>query len=440
MALSDIVNISISLSADKVTRDGFGVPIILAPDCSAGFTERIRYYTDMTGVLVDFAVTTATYKQALQVFSQNPRPPRLAVGRCALPPTQRWAITPVAGDLVNYQMRVNGNLISVTSDGSGTVTEIIALLKNAIDALSLGITVTDQTTFMRIVANTAGAFFSVEVLDTLKLKIFQDHADPGLATDLAAIAAVDSTWYGMLYGFGSAACLAAIATFAEANDKLAILETQDSDVINLSNGSDTGGSITIAGTLKAATRLRTALIYNADNSEFSGAAWAGACLPLDPGSETWAFKTLGGVAATSLSATQRTNLVAKYVNFYESISGVSVTNQGKVSGNEYIDVIRFRDWLRSNMAADIYAALTRMKKIPYTDGGISVIEGIVLARLKAGVDVGGLASSPAPTVTVPKVSAVSSADKSSRTLNNVKFDATLAGAIQAINVTGVITV
>ncbi len=440
MALSDIVTVTITSESAAVTQEGFGMPIILAPDTPGGFTERVRFYTSLTGIGVDFATTTATYKMASAIFSQSPRPPTIAVGRLANKPTQRWAVTPTASNSTLYQMRVNGTLVEFTSDASATVTEIIAGLKAAIDALALGITVSDQTTYMRIVANTAGAFFSVEVLDTSLLAIEQDHADPGLAADLAAIALEDSSWYGMLFGFGSKACIDAISDFAEANKKLYFAQTQDSAVITLSNGADTGGSQTIAGLLKADTKFRTALIYNAKTDAFADCAWAGVCLPLDPGSETWAFKTLAGVSVSTLTATHRTNALAKYCNIYETIAGVNVTNKGTVSGNEWIDFIRFRDWLEARMSEGIFAALAASKKIPYTDAGIAVIEGIVRSWLQAGVAVGGLAADPAPEVTVPRAADVSSTDKSNRVLNNVKFDAVAAGAIQAVNISGVISV
>ncbi len=438
MALSDIVVVNITTSAAQVERAGFGVPLILAADCPGGFTERVRFYTTLAGVLVDFANTTATYKMAAAVFAQTPKLPRLAVGRLALKPTQRWALTPIAGDLVNYQMKVNGNLISVTSDGSGTVTEIIALLKTAIDLLSLGITVSDQTTYMRIVANTAGATFSVESLNVARLGVAQDHADPGIATDLAAIALEDSTWYTILCPFNSKAMADEIADWAESNKKLYVAQTQDSDTIQLSNSSDTGGSQTIAGLLKAEAEFRTGLIYHSDNWAFADAAWVGACLPFDPGSETWAEKTLAGVAVTRLTATQRTNALAKYMNVYESVAGRNVTNNGTVGGNEYIDVIRFRDWLEANIAADVYVVLAQNKKLPFTDSGIAAVQAIILARLNAGVAVGGLSNNPKPVVTVPLAANVSTGDKAARTLTGVGFTATLAGAIQAASISGVV--
>ncbi len=442
MALSDIVNVQISTSGVQLERAGFGVPLILAADCPGGFTERVRSYTSLAGVLVDFAITTATYKMAAACFAQNPKIPLIKVGRLALKPTQRWAVTPTAADTTVYKMKINGlAATSAASDGSASVSEINVLLKTAIDALALAITVSDQTTFLRIVANTAGATFGVEALVDAGigvLKLEQDHADPGVATDLGAIALEDNAWYAILNPFNSKAMATEIAAYAESNQKLFLCQSQDTQTVTLALGSDS--STTLAGVLNAATRLRTAIIYHPDNWAFADAALAGAVLPMDPGSETWAYKSLSGPAKVALTSTQRTNAVAKHVNIYTTIAGIGATEKGVVSGNEYIDVIRFRDWLTATLSEDIFAALASMKKIPFTDGGISVIEGLVRARLKIAVDVGGLSPNPAPTVTVPKAADISSADKASRTLNGVKFDAVLAGAIQAINLSGTITV
>jgi hypothetical protein len=229
--------------------------------------------------------------------------------------------------------------------------------------------------------------------------------------------------------------LKAASDWVESNEKLFIAQTIDTPVANLASGSDTSSVAYLAR-----ANARTALIYNNDNASFADAGWAGRVLPLDPGSETWAYKTLAGVTSTKLTSTQRTNLVAKHTNFYETIGGLNLTNKGQVLAHEWIDVVRFRDWLKSNLQVDILEALANNSKLPFTDAGIAVIAGVIKGRLKAGVSVGGLAESPAPRVTVPAASAVSSSDKNARTLTGVKFDAILAGAIQLVTITGTLSV
>jgi uncharacterized phage protein gp47/JayE len=53
-------------------------------------------------------------------------------------------VTAVA-DTTDYEITINGTLASITSDGTATADEIVASLKVAIDALSLGVTVTLPT-------------------------------------------------------------------------------------------------------------------------------------------------------------------------------------------------------------------------------------------------------------------------------------------------------
>ncbi len=287
---------------------------------------------------------------------------------------------------------------------------------------------------------------SVSPTQTTSLGVAQTHADPGIATDLAAIALANGSWYGFVTPMNSKAIIVAADGWAEVNAKLYAAQTQDSAVINATP--QTAGDVGV--TLAASTALRTALWYKSTTNDFADAAVLGACLPLDPGSETWAFKTLVGVPAetgvNALSETQRSNACGaggtpggKYVNLYENIGGVAVTEKGTVSGNEWIDVIRFRDWLQVNMSIDVFASLTQGSKVPYTDAAISVVEAAIRADLKAGVDAGGLSDNPAPTVVVPSAASVSAADRQNRVLNGVSFSATLAGAIQCANVTGTLS-
>lgn len=444
MALSDIVNVSITTTSAPVERAGFGVPLVLAADAPGGFTERVRFYTSAADMITDgFTTSSGTYMMVSRCFEQNPKLPRVAVGRLALPPTQQFEFTPVVSNSTTYKFSIDDHDLSVTSDGSATAAEITSAMKTAVDALGLAVTTSQQNanaTF-RVVANVAGAFHSMKAYDVSLFKVVQNHADPGVATDLAAIALEDSSWYAILCPFNSKAMATAIATWAESNTKLFIAQTQDSETITLNQSTDnnSGSPTTFAETVHNSARFRTTVIYHPKTRAFADAAWAGACLPLNPGSETWAYKTLSGVDAVTLTSTQRTNALAKMANTYTTIAGLNCTEQGKVAGNEYIDVIRFRDWLSANLQADIFAVIKGASKIPFTDRGISAIKAAILARLQLGVDAGGLASDPAPVVTVPKAVDVSSADKTARSLTGVKFDAVLSGAIQATTLTGQIS-
>lgn len=429
--LNDIVQVLITSVASKVTQAGFGVPMILSS--SAAWTERVREYTTLTGVQADFATTTPEYKQASKVFGQSPRPPKLLIGRCALKPTQRYAVTPVAINSYTYRMKVNGTDVSFTADASATLTEVIAGLKAAIDALALPITVTDQTTFMRVVANTAGAFFSLSAFDP-NIGLAQDHADPGVATDLAAIVLERSDWYGLLTHFNSKAYVEAAAAWVEANKRLYLASSCDSAMRDtVSSGTDDVGE-----SLKALSYKKTALIDAAGAEDFADAGIMGLCFTFTPGEETWKFKTIAGAPVASYTPTQRTNLRAKNVNFYETTSGVNMFEEGYCSSGDYIDFVRYLDFLEARIQERVFGKLSTAKKVPFNDDGIAIVSTEVKGQLQS--DENRDAINAGWSVAVPKLSAVALADKSTRTLRDVTFSAVYAGAIHSVKIDGTVSV
>lgn len=429
--LNDIVSVTITNEASTVQQAGFGVPLILSH--SAAWVERVREYSSLTEVQVDFAASTPEYKQAAKVFGQNPRPPKLLIGRAALKPTLQIAVTPVPQNSYQYKMKVNGTEVSFTSDASATITEIIAGLKAAIDALALPITVTDQATFMRLQANSAGAWFSVESTD-VNLGLAQTHADPGVATDLAAIVLERSDWYGLLTHFNSKAYVEAAAGWVEANKRLYIASTIDSACRNTS----ASGTDDIGESLLALAYDKTALIDAFSSEAFADAGVVGRCFPITPGEETWKFKTLAGVSVGVYTSTQRANLRAKRVNFYEATAGVNMLEEGYVPSGSYIDFVRFLDYLEARIQERVFGKLSVGNKVPYTDKGIAIVRNEIAGQLQTDEDRGALDAGW--TVTVPKAADALPADRSARVLKNVTFTAVYAGAIHKVEIAGTVTV
>lgn len=446
MPLSDIADVEISLQTAGLTQRGFGMPLLLA--VNAPGPQRVRFYAETEDVADDYAVTDPEYRAIAAMFSQEPRPPLVAVGRRALPPTQRWKVTVASVlDDTHYQMRAADDTIDVLSDGTADNDEIIAALVAAWNLLANGFTASSQgsigSKYMEILGDAAGSWIGVELLDTTGntganalslLAITQDHSDPGLAADLAAIKAENDDWYGMCSLFNSEGEVDAIATFAEANEKLFVADIQDSATVTAAaGGTDT------ADDLADANYFRTAAIYHPANDSFIAAAWLGKCLPYDPGSETWAFKTLATVPFATLTATHIVNLKAKNCNYYNRVAGLEMTFDGKVAADEWIDVIRFRDWDKVRRQERLVLLEANSKKIPYIDAGISMIGAEMKAQNQAGMDVGGIADDPAPTVTLPKAVDQTTQDRADRTVRGVKFNYRLAGAIHKIFVRGTVT-
>jgi len=102
--------------------------------------------------------------------------------------------------------------------------------------------------------------------------------------------------------------------------------------------------------------------------------------------------------------------------------------------------VRGVDWLTSRIQEFVYSVLVNSNKVPYTDAGITAIEAEVKRALQLGISNNFIANDPAPTVTVPKAANVPPSDKTQRILRNIRFQATLSGAVHAVNITGIVAV
>jgi len=172
------------------------------------------------------------------------------------------------------------------------------------------------------------------------------------------------------------------------------------------------------------------------------------CLAYSSGSETWVFKSLSSVYPSTLSSSEMKALEDGYINYYTAYASKNITRGGKVKAGEWIDLIRFRDWLQNDMQMRILNLLLMNPKIPYTNSGIGLVENQMIASLKAGVEAGGIAEDeydddgnliPGYTVTVPNSASLTASQKASRVLTGCKFKARIAGAIHAVEVSGSLT-
>jgi hypothetical protein len=433
--LSDVADIQISTTGGGLSLPGFGTCLVLG-GYSKTWVERVRTYASLAEIAVDFGTTTPEYKAAEKLFSQNPRPTRVKVGRGTLPPTQRWKIAVASvKNSTAYKVKVRDNEASFTSDADALNDEIVAGLVTAVNALAGdGVTASAVgsvgSQYVQLLG-TAGSWDWVEVLDTNLLSLEQDHADPGVATDLAAIHLYDPDWYALVTCWNSKACVLAAAAWVEANEKLYVVQTQDTPVIATAEGVATD----VAKTVKDLAYARTSVWYDPATATFLDAALLGRCLPLEPGSETWAMKTLAGVPARSYTGTHLTNLKAKRCGWYYAIAGRNVTFEGKVAANEWIDTIRGRDALKVDMQGRIFQRLADAEKIPYTDAGATVVQGEIQASLDAFVRRGFIAEGSVE-VFVPAVSDQNPTDRSNRYFPGITFGGDLAGAIHKLAIVG----
>lgn len=436
-SLVNHVSLQILQTGSGVSRAGFGVPLIISH--SASWAERTRSYNELSEVAVDFPVTTSPeYLQAQAIFSQKLRPASIKIGRASLQPTQQFVLVPVVADSFTYTVGYGGEgvtagEITFTSDASATLAEICTGIQAALAGVaSANFTAVDNATDVTITGDAAGDWFYIKV-DPAQGALEQNHADPGIATDLTAIAAEDSDWYVLLTSFNSNAMVLAADAWVAADKKLYIFDVNDTESLTTAAGnSDTLDDI------EALSRDSTAGSYHSKPEEFFSAAWSGRCLSRDPGSITWAKKTLVGITADDLTATHRSNLKARNANFYETVASRDVTSDGTTADGDFIDIRRGLDWLHDEISKSVFGTIVDAERIPYTDEGVAVLESALRASLRLAVDRGVIAEGF--TTSVTKVADAQAADKAVRVYKKLKFKAVQQGAIHQTFIDGEVSI
>ena len=263
-----------------------------------------------------------------------------------------------------------------------------------------------------------------------------DSQDDDVAASLAAIVAENSSWYGLIVDQAMIDKAADIAAWVEANKRIAFYWTTDENVPDATKNTD------IAYVLKGKNYDRAVTIWHPTptaGADYPDAAWMGEGFPYDPGTSTWAYKTLSGITADKVSGTQETALQNKNCNYYSEVGGVNITQEGKVASGEWIDIIIGTDWIEARLREAVYGALVNNRKIPYDDSGITIIEGLVKSVLSQAASA-GILQADSIEVTVPKYKDVPQADKLARKLPDVKFTALYQGAIHRTTINGTISV
>lgn len=284
----------------------------------------------------------------------------------------------------------------------------------------------------------------------------QDNtADPGIATDLAAIrAANNGAWYALILDSNSSAEIQAAAAWAEA--------TGTGGKYLFWNNSDWGNwqtsvSNDVFSKLQTAAYVRDFGLQN--NQQllcYAGAALCSQVLAMNPGSYSLAYKTLSGVPADNDTTLPEAGAMAlnsytasnptgkgKLGNYYKTVAGVNWTFPGITPSGEYADIALFVDWLFVNMQADVVGVMAGLPKLPFTDFGLGLLGDAIDFRLRLGASptYGGIVPDGQDPnrpikVTVPKASSFTPAQRQTRNASGFSWSAGLSGAILVANVTG----
>lgn len=426
--LSEIVNVQISRDTRVVSRQGFGIGLVLAEGISTFGPDLVRSYSSLAAVAEDFLTSDAAYKFAQKYFGGRLKPVTLLIGKRTTKVAQVVTMTPTVVNSFTYVVTINGVEFQFISDASATDAEIVAGLIAAINAGSEPVTASGTTTLI-LTADVPGTAFAY--IAGTNLSGVLTTPNNGVVEDLQVVDAVNSEWYVVALTSRNDADILNLAADVEAREAKKFFACSEDTAILASTQTDA------FALLKARGYFNTLGLWSDDQENYPEASLMAETVTRTPGSYTAAYKPLTGNLPSKLTGTQETNLKGKNANYYVTIAGNNVLlGEGKVAGGEYFDVMHFVDWLKVNAQADLFGNLINVAKIPYTDGGIAILEGTLRARLQEGVAVGGLASF---TVTALKRSEVPTNDRAQRKYNGLSFSGQLAGAIHFVTVTGNVT-
>jgi hypothetical protein len=436
LPLSNAVTVSISIADRAVSQQGFGTPLILG-SAQAIAPDRIKTYeasTWSTAMLADgYTATDAEYLAANAMMAQSTRVNQFKIARRSSSnvPTQSFTITPLDVEEGKvYSVLINSTTFSVTADTSDTATDIATALASAVNGGSEPVTATDNTGSLDLDEDVAGAQDNIRFVGDFT--IVDNTSDASVATELAAILALDTDWYGLILTSQAPAEITAAAAWAESNKKLFYAMSQSTDVYG-------SGSSDLASTLQDSSYNYTKVWQNQDPADFHNAAVMSKEFNFLPGTYTVTYQNIAGVSASSYTTSQLTNLKNKAAGVIEPLGGINVAYRGDMASGRYSDTTRFLDWLQARIEESVANLLINARgKVPFTDQGITQVKNAVEEVLLLGVARGALVGQgdEAPTVTAPRASAVSLTNKANRTLPDVNFTATYTGAIEKVTIIG----
>ncbi len=534
MVANPFVSTVISTAPVGAAQAGFGVPMLLSYNASGFGSERARLYGGYDEVLEDFPSTTGPEALwAAAVFGQSKRPPQVAIGRGALPPTQRYLIAAVAATAgETYEIAVKGDGVTsttvsvtlleditltpthgtdlftlaahgmATGDGPYRLTTTLAdlplnllvdtdywIIKLTADTFQLATSYANaiaetevafddngtgvhtlqrdandvlmaqikqglnnvagknftavqtagagDTDYLTITASAAGEWFSLAVADLNLLTCCQNHADPGVATDLAAIQNSGVGWYCLNTAYNSKDYVEGCAAWIESNGNgqlRRIYHADTCDSLALTQSVGTGGNDTM-DRIKTLAYARTSVWYHPEPSAMLGGRLSGRVLPVMPGGVTAVHKALAGIAAVALTTTWYANIIAKNGNSYSSFeTGTADTFLGKTGSGEWWDVVRNDDYANDLIRVNNYNVLHQNDIVPMDDGGVTLQGGALLGsldeleRLRIYYDI---------VVNLPLAADIQTADRNARRLP-LPWSAKRVGAVVFVEATGTV--
>lgn len=438
--------INISRDNISITRQGFGIPLILTNEDSGwDASERYRSYSSLTEVAEDFSTSSRTYLMANLIFSQNPKVSEIKIGnedtRVAQVSTIEFSATIITGNTISID--VDGETITQAFDTNNATT--LTALAAQIQALpQIATASSNGSDTITVTAQTAGVGFSLANAEvtggltqaTIDLATTTDNHGP--AEDIDEIIDQTNDFYIILWIERNRSLVKKMSAKVETLQKIFVTSDDDTNILLPANTDN------ILYDLRNLNYDRTVFAYKSDEADFLDAAITGEILPYDAGSATWKWKNMNGITADSFTTTQLNSIKNKKGNYYITTAGVDYYAEGYVVSGEWADIIMAIDYITIRMQEALFELFVTNPKIPMTDEGGAAIEGTMRMVLEESKSKNLIAIDDdfpnGYTIHIPKVSTIPVQDRVDRIFSGITFRARLAGAVHAVVINGNVSV
>lgn len=401
LTLDPVVSVDILVSPQGPTARGFGTALIIGAN-ALPLEERIRTYTNLAGVAVDFATNTEEYKCATVYFARSPAPKQLLIGnRFAAAQAGKLrgsaGVSAVFGSYTGitnggFDVAIDGTNHPITAlnfSSAGSMAAIATIIQTALNAALAGTTCTWTGTYFLITSPTTGTSSSVGFAVA--------PTGGGAPTDASTILGLTAA-AGALTVAGIAietmtASLVASKLFNPSFYGVHLVDNSTQDVKDAAAWGQSNQTIIAYTTNDPNAKLSSAtsdlfyffknLGYDYAFGQYSNTPYAAMSalarlfvVDFDqPNSTiTLKFKQEPGIATEALTDTDVAALKAKNANYYVDRGGFAMLEEGVMANGRFADEVQGLDWLQANLQTAYFTALaTTPTKVPLTDAGMGAL-------------------------------------------------------------------
>lgn len=425
LSVNRLVNVTVNLSPLAAQRRGFGILLAAGDSDVIDGLERVRSYTDVDSVALDFGTTAPEYQAAVLYFGQSPKPATMMIGR--------WLRTATAGFVKGATLTATEQSMALwiaITTGSfkitiDTVVKTLSLLDFSAQTNLNGVATVITTALAGAGTCTwDGSRFRITSATTGILSVVTYAEPTGAGVDISALLKLTSTTAtALVNGYAAetpVACATALTNVSNAWYGLTFaadtMPTDDQTVdvaayieattvarifgVTATNTTTTDSTVTtdIASRLKDLLYKRSTVVYST-SSDFAVCSMMGRAFSVNFAANrstiTLMYKTLPGVIAETLTETQAQTLASKNCNVYVNYNNdTAIVQYGKMSSGAYFDEIHGLDWFSDAVQNATYNLLYQSStKIPQTDAGgnqiVGVISGVCEESVNNGLVAGG---------------------------------------------------